>query len=222
MAKKMKASRKSSGRRGAGKVSPYVGPFPPIRTVTFKYVEQLSLNEAVLGNGAYYLFTPSSLYDINNTGTGHQPMYFDQLFSSTGPYTKYRALHTRARITFANTSATGNCQVGVYVSPNGSTPAAPLQALEKPWGKWGWVTGTGGSATVKEFDMQIDHAKALNITKQHLLNDDYFAGAYNTSPSMNFFLVAFTTGSIAAASVYLTLEVDITAQVYGLTNTSTS
>jgi len=186
-----------------------------------RYIETVTLNEAALGSGAFNAYTPSSLYDPNNTGAGHQPMYFDQICSSSGPYTQYRTYFTRAKITFANFS-TSAANIGWYVSPNGSTPASGLQALEKPFGDWTWLSGTNAGNAVKTFTVSIPHSRALGVTEEHLRNDDYYAGSYNSSPSKNFFLVVYAYGAAAVSNMYCTVELDIDSEFFSLTNTSIS
>lgn len=56
------------------------GPFPPKYYATLRYADQASiaLSSAAAGGGQY-LFSCNNLYDPNISGTGHQPMYYDQL-----------------------------------------------------------------------------------------------------------------------------------------------
>lgn len=219
---KTKSGRKQRKLARGGKFSLYCAPFPPIRRARFNYTETLSIVEAVAGSGGILFFTPSSLFDPNNSGVGHQPMYYDQLCSSTGPYTRYRALHTVAKITFANTTAIAT-QVGYYVSPSGTTPTNVTTCMEKPWGRWSWVSGTSGGPTIQKFVADIDHAKALGITKRHLMTDDYYAGAYNSSPAFNYFLCFYAFGIGGnLANCYATVELQIDAEVFGTTATPTS
>jgi hypothetical protein len=77
---------------------------------------------------ATYVFSANGLFDPDITGTGHQPMGFDQLMLSYNHYTVTRA---RLVVTFHNLAAT-TPNVSVKVD-GGSTPiTVPDQLVE--WG----------------------------------------------------------------------------------------
>lgn len=219
MANKHNKSKKNGKpKRGKNKAKPgrFITPFAPIITRTLRYVEQVNLAESSAGSGAYYYWSPSSLYDPNTTGTGHQPMYFDQLCTSTGPYLKYRALRTMAKIT-ASANGTYTSLVGWYTSATASTPASIAAMLEKPNGNMTMITGNTGGPAIKTWVFKIDHAKVMGITPMHLRNDEYFAGSYNGSPTNNAFVAVWVTGNTGLVSTcYFTVELDITAEFYSL------
>lgn len=214
--------RPSSGGAPAAPVVHYYTPFAPKVTRLLRYTEVINLVEGAAQGGAFYVYTPSSLYDPNNSGGGHQPMYFDQLCTSLGPYLKYRALSTVAKLHFVNTSNTV-VWTGAFVSPSLTTPASTSQFYEKPGASVFALQGAGGYQSQKTLTIKIDHAKAMGISKQHLLNDDYFAGNYGSSPTSNFGLILglFGTGG-SAQSTQVMVELFITAQFYSLGNASTS
>jgi hypothetical protein len=193
-----------------------------MRNYTFRYDQHQILSEAAAGGGAFQVFSPCSLYDPDNTGVGHQPMYFDQLVTSTGPYTRYRALHTVAELIF-NSNSTSPCTVIAYVSPTGATPSSMIQAMEKPWRVMAQLAPAGSAPTIARLKLTIPHPRALGISRQHLMTDDYYAGSYNASPALNCYIVACVYsqgGTIGYASLVTTLTIQ--AEVYSLTNTGTS
>lgn len=71
-----------------------IGGFPARRTTVLRYVEDFTLNPGV-ATSAVNVFSINNLYDPNFTGTGHQPMFFDNYAAL---YSKYRVNH--ATITF--------------------------------------------------------------------------------------------------------------------------
>lgn len=216
-----KQRQQSKRRRPTNAGMGLTGPFPAKRAAKLRYVDSLTLTEGGAGAGATYGFTPTSLYDPNNTGAGHQPMYYDQLCSSSGPYTCYRTFATSAKITFINTTTTP-CFVGWYVSPTGSAPASQIQACEKPWGRWRWLGSKDGSSGILTERCTIPHGKALGVTRRHLEMDDYYSGVYNSSPSKNYFLVVYVYGTTGVASINFTVELVIDSEFFSLTNTGTS
>lgn len=57
-------------------------PFPPKLFNTLRYSEQVVLNTSDSLNGCgTYIWSANNLYDPNYTGTGHQPLYYDQISS---------------------------------------------------------------------------------------------------------------------------------------------
>ncbi len=80
--------------------------FPSMIRVTLPYSENLSIGSSnttanQFGNATD--FVPNSLYAP--LGSGHQPYSFDQLCSANGPYTKYKVLGYKVKLTFINLSA---------------------------------------------------------------------------------------------------------------------
>jgi len=71
-----------------------------------------------------YVFAANGLFDPNITGTGHQPMGFDQMMLS---YNHYCVMDAQIRCTFKNTLAS-NLQVAVTVSPT-ATPQSVVDTI---------------------------------------------------------------------------------------------
>lgn len=57
--------------------------FPETYRTTLVYNEGITIDPAA-GGTAYYSFNANSLYDPNYTGTGHQPLYYDNLTAIYG------------------------------------------------------------------------------------------------------------------------------------------
>jgi hypothetical protein len=84
------------------------------------YDMAISLQPAA-GLVSYYYFTANGLYDPNISGTGHQPVGFDNLMAL---YEQYTVLHSRIEITMVGFSDDA-ARVAVYLNPDSSTLALP-------------------------------------------------------------------------------------------------
>lgn len=107
----------------------YVGrqPFPNQLFNTLSYTEQVVVTAT--SGFATYQFSANSLYDPNSTGTGHQPMYFDQLMAL---YDHYTVLRSRIRITPAvNSSLATPSFAVVYIDDDTSVASSFSQAAEQ-------------------------------------------------------------------------------------------
>lgn len=94
--------------------------FPKKMVVTHKYNEifQISSTTGLVGT---YQFVANGMYDPNFTGTGHQPMYFDQL---SALYDHYVVIGSKA--TFKITPATTlTCPIAVALFNNDDTTITP-------------------------------------------------------------------------------------------------
>lgn len=87
--------------------------FPAKLRCQLKYIETVPL-VSTLGAIGTYSFSCNSLFDPNQTGGGHQPMYYDQF---TALYTKYTVFASKIKATFLTTSTTNNnVAVGILLN----------------------------------------------------------------------------------------------------------
>lgn len=121
--------------------------------VKLKYSETVAHNFGAL-TGAYY-FNANSLFDPNRSGTGHQPMGFDEL---SGLYNRYRVRGVSLKMTV------GDCSTPVMIAIhaiNGSAGAPTYDdAAEQPYAKSMTVSATGG-ADLKSKSLYMDMKKLL-------------------------------------------------------------
>lgn len=113
--------------------------FPKRMTMTHKYCEKLTLNTGAGGIITYYNFNANSVYDPNSTGTGHQPMYFDQLMAI---YDHYCVIGSKITVKVVKTDSAvaAPSTWGIYINDD-STGAADLKAaLEQTSGKHKVIT----------------------------------------------------------------------------------
>lgn len=109
-------------------ITPTYGGMPPSRNVTMTYVDGNTIH-AGAGTGlySYWSYRANSLYDPDQTGTGHQPMGRDQwaLF-----YTYYVVTEAEIAVTFTPQSvSTFPLEVGILLHEDGSTLGPNLASI---------------------------------------------------------------------------------------------
>ena len=118
--------------------------FPDTLQTTLRYQETLSLSSS---SGALfgYVYNLNGLYDPNHTGTGHQPLYFDQLMTIYNHY-----IVIGAKITVKFTAYPASIPVNVCLSPNddGTIVPASFTALAEQSAAVSGVVSASGDAPV--------------------------------------------------------------------------
>lgn len=96
------------------------GPFPNKLATTLLYRSVPVAQSGSGGTGTYFLNVAlNNLFDFDTSNVlgNKQPLFYDQLFSATGPYKRYECKSWRTRITVINT---GNEPLSVYWNGRGS------------------------------------------------------------------------------------------------------
>jgi hypothetical protein len=152
-----------------------------------RYVTQLhytdefdiSLTSGALNN---YVFNANGLFDVDQTGTGHQFLGFDQLAVL---YSRYRVLKVNFNVVFGNVATNGaavRCQVAHV---NGSTIPARPAIFEVAFAKRG-VVGPYGQPLklVGSFDLT-----KLNADPAKYRIDDRYAATVTTNPAEVMYMI---------------------------------
>lgn len=124
--------RKYAARAGTVKGRPRTlrmlrSPRPQYRIVTLKYHDVASINPGA-GTIGYYSFSANGLYDPNITGTGHQPMYFDQFSDMYDHYVVLRS-YVSAIFYMQTVAASTMTTVGILLDDNNAVGSVSLDDL---------------------------------------------------------------------------------------------
>lgn len=108
-------------------VFPAVG-FPAQLRMKHRYATNIAVTSTT-GSLANYLFSCNGMFDPDITGSGHQPMYFDQL---TAIYNHYTVVASTIKVTISCTSVPTNpCQAVLYFEDDTTvTPANTIAGQE--------------------------------------------------------------------------------------------
>lgn len=150
-------------------------PFPDQMRTKLVFCQRNQVNPAGLVSS--YTYNLNSLYDPDVTGVGTQPMYYDQLCSSTGPYQRYRVYSCKYEIIISNLNTPARYSVCAY---GNSPPADVDDATENAWGKGGIINSmTSGGGSIKKITGYVSLKKLLGES----VEDDRDQALYNASPS---------------------------------------
>lgn len=114
--------------------------FPKQNKMTHKYATSVTMTTTA---GAYttYVFSANGMYDPDITGTGHQPLYFDQM---AGVYNHYTVIGSKISISVTPGSALSTPFLITLMQDDDTTPAGTAsEAIEQSNGRL--VTLAAGS-----------------------------------------------------------------------------
>lgn len=184
------------------------------RIQRFRYCDRISL-DAGIAAVANYSFRANSLYDPDLTGTGHQPMLYDQLMTF---YEHYTVLSSKIKVTWIASDDTGPLQhsgiVGIELSGS-QTPTTDFNdVLEQGRSKWvvhGEHTSNRGIVTTTH---SVNMSKFLS---QNVLQEDANAGTETANPLEQVFFHLFSTGIDGTGNptiTYAIVELDFVAMLH--------
>lgn len=199
--KVVRAARKQQGRRRT-EIPRVINAQQNRLMVRFRYDSFGTLSESTAGAGAMATFRLNSLYDPDLTGTGKQPLGFDQY---TAIFNRYRVLSCSWKITFLNallnTEAGSRVQrVGFYTSSSNSVASDPEAWVAQLGAKSHLLGPSTGNMGVRTFRGKTDFSNVFGVRKVELTDLDYSA-TYNASPTRVAYLHCWTSALSAAGAI---------------------
>lgn len=175
-------------------------PFPRRMFTKLVYNENIQENPAALSYG--YRFLINSLYDINSTGAGSQPLFYDQLCSANGPYHRYRVRAVAFDITVSNLNTPVKCVCSIF---NNSNPGTFTESVENQRSIGPRIINSmvNGGKIMTKFKGFV---KIKDIVGENL-SDDRDQATYNTSPN-NAVYLRILADSLDGATNMTTINLD--------------
>jgi len=196
-------------------------PYPISADVEFKYVDRISMDAGGSGAVAQYQFTCNGMYDPDVTGTGHQPIGFDQWMgtsSTTGFYNHYHVEASEIKITaFSQASDnTGQAIVLLGISDDTTTGIDFNTALENPSFDRITLGSVGSGHDVQTLKKKWNACRYFGLTRESLYAKDDLKGIYSANPAelANFTLyVSSDNPTVNPSAVSLLVEVKYRAHL---------
>lgn len=173
------------------------------------YYERIGFSAPTSGNAVQYVFTANGMFDPNITGTGHQPMGFDQMMSLYNQYTVY---HSAITVTFHGDGLA--IRGGVALSPDGAAITDPTLWMENGLLNSHAIVMDGTNLATQAFIPQIrldcDVKKYFGRRgDKDLLDDRQLAGtaAANPAEQVYFAIVAWQLNADGTTSTSIGVDV---------------
>lgn len=184
-------------------VSSNISPIVPRLRTKMKYSELVVYSGLPL---VEYLFNLNSLFDPNQTGTGHQPLGFDQIKAMYQKYRVYKCKYYVAYSTSTNVSVRAT-----VVASNTATGLGNMDvAAEQPYSKTTSTTLTAAKPTTVQGI--IDLPTLNGKTYQQYAGDDVTAALISGSPTENLTLHVMASTcdgtNLTATFAHVILEYD--------------
>ncbi len=213
-------------RNGKKKMVPrgfklFGNPYPLFADVTFKYVDRITID--ALGSGAVglYLFACNGMYDPDITGTGHQPLGFDQWLgtsTTTGFYNHYLVVKSVITVTAFSQAADGTGQSVILLGiSDDTTTNTDFNALaENPSYKSVRLGSIGSGHDVVTIKHTYNACKNFGVTPESLYTKEDLMGSYGANPSeLSYFNLVTSSNNITVnpANVAFLVEIEFHAHL---------
>lgn len=210
--KRVKPARKMY-KKGTRKPSLALGqPFPSKRNFRLLYQEpsQSLSNQAGVFNYRITQFRLNSCWDFDFTGDFYnkQPLYYDTIFNTTGPYKRYRVNAWKTTFTVINIDATRalNIYYDQGVQSNTTESDTPIEMKNRAGVIYKLLTPSGGPRSMTTFS---SYRKITDFIPKEASSGADLASYFDTNPATQIFgsLMAETLdGSTAAFSFAVAIK----------------
>lgn len=170
---------------------------------THKYCDQVAINTGATGQLANYFWSCNSMYDPNRSGTGHQPMYYDQYI---GLYDHYTVIGAEAKFTIMKTDSNSTIpvMVGCFVNDDTIvTPSSGQGLAEQTLGKYRYVHGQYPKTVFK-----VKWSAKKTFGKGVLANNS-LQGSAGGNPTEEQFFQCFIDSSASITQTSVLVDVEI-------------
>jgi len=178
-------------------------PVPDSKMVSFRYSTTITLAPPA-GTLGTWVFRANDLFDPDLTGSGHQPMAFDQWMVFYNFFTVVGSLIEVRFSTSATTSALGNVICMITLDDNVSGETSIDTVVERNKSSVGYLNPQGSSNSSLRLKRGMSAKKFFG--KTHVIADSLFRGTTGASPSeLCFFNVSAGTaegGSVDPGSIF--------------------
>lgn len=177
--------------------------------------KDVTLNPAIAST-AVYVFSLSSLFDVNRTGAGHQPAGYDQIMAI---YEQYLVTSATIKVSFDNVQAAGGSALicGLSIVDEVTTSIDPRVYIENGNTTHQVVSSRGDGNNICNLQQYVDMAAAHGLTYAQYASDDIYRGRISTSPSEELFAHVWVcdigTGDPSGANILV--EIDFNCQFMG-------
>lgn len=221
-------SRRRNGQRGRGgngtsarqQLVPFGGPvvgrvlnvFPNKYRAKLRYVD-MWFSSGAFGSGTpgVYVFSANGLFDPDFTGTGHQPMGFDQLMAF---YKHYVVTKSRITVWFNNTESVYPVSVALAVQDSSAGLTNYTRILEA-----GNVVSTslpGPQNGAQTSGLPTKLVQAVDIGKfqtvRYLPDDDTLRGSAAANPATSvYYAIYFNAAGTVTGACDFAVEIDYEA-----------
>jgi hypothetical protein len=184
--------------------------FPSRVKQTLVYVENgLVATSGAGGIAGSYFFSANGMFDPNITGTGHQPLGFDQMMLMYNHYTVFASKISVRGINGSAANVAGG--FGVYLSPDTTNITTISQIMEN--GLITWTTllpiSVYGSHVTLNLDCDVSSFYGRDKNSKELMEDANLFGtaAANPNDQVYFGLVCFDAVGGNVISVDIIVEI---------------
>jgi hypothetical protein len=162
----------------------------------FYYENGLSLTAVGVANS--YFFTANGLFDVNITGTGHQPMGFDQMMLM---YEQYTVVNSKISISCQSGTSVA-IRAGVYLSPDTTSITDPLRLMENGLITTKIHSGISVAGYIKDHSLNCDIAKYFgrNPNARALVDDVTLSGTVAANPTEQVYFAVTSWDPFAAST----------------------
>jgi len=145
-----------------------------------------------------YVFSANGLFDPDISGSGGQPMSFDQAMSYFNHYTVHRST---IKVTFMSDSATLRASVGLFVSGSATVTTSIETLLENGDGAFQILEFAGAYGGTATFQRTLNVGRFQSV--DDVMDDPNMRGdsASNPAEQAYYHLVVFNTGTAATVQV---------------------
>jgi len=181
--------------------------FPDKLMATLKYREYISLTSTtgILQN---YHFSANGLYDPNITGTGHQPMFFDQYMAL---YNHYHVIGSKIKVTFLNSGSAGQASaVGVYLNDDSTTLSTTYTAFSEQPNVAMKIMGIGATDDREVINYKYSAKKTFGGT---VMSNNALRGSVSANPTeaVNYNVFLQTLDSLTTNTLFVWVELEYIA-----------
>ena len=176
--------------------------FPDSEVATIRYSDEVAISPgAAYGQ---YTYRGNSCFDPDETGIGHQPMYFDQY---AAVYSKYKVLASRITVTASNYNPTAAATIVLVPSSEIVTITSYPIAMEQPYAKRTELLPISTRAGVRSsITSGMSTARILGLSRAQLASEDYSASTGATPISVWYWNIA--AFDVSAVSIRLVVDIE--------------